>query len=209
MPNDQQQSSILASSNLSKYPALEKFLQVSQLQSQTGDSAGALSSNQALDLLEEAINETQSQAEVDLGSQTGGQKQKEVLSPVTEAAPAVEAAPKTNVEASVPVEAAAEAGAELGQELAEISKEVQEQRQAQDIKDQQTAINNLAQQAQQPLSDVKPVVVLPITVTQEAQGKHKSPNFSLRWLVEWANKIKKIFSGAVLYQEEVENSADV
>lgn len=46
----------------------------------------------------------------------------------------------------------------------------------------------------------QPVVVLPITPDIEKQGAHKSPKFSVRWLVEWSRKIMKMFSGKVIYR---------
>jgi hypothetical protein len=48
----------------------------------------------------------------------------------------------------------------------------------------------------------KPVVVVPITEEQRKKGKRKSPQFSLRWLVEWSLKIIKKFSGEVIYRQE-------
>jgi hypothetical protein len=47
-----------------------------------------------------------------------------------------------------------------------------------------------------------PVVVLPITPEEQAQGQKKSPKLSIRWLVEWSVKIMKKFSGKVIYREE-------
>lgn len=48
----------------------------------------------------------------------------------------------------------------------------------------------------------QPVVVLPITAQDQAEGKNKDLRFSLRWLVEWSIKIMKKFSGKVIYREE-------
>lgn len=47
----------------------------------------------------------------------------------------------------------------------------------------------------------QPVIVLPITPQQEAEGAKKSPQFSIRWLVEFSRKIMKIFSGKVIYRQ--------
>ena len=47
----------------------------------------------------------------------------------------------------------------------------------------------------------EPVIVLPITPEIEKKGKRKSPKFSLRWLVEWSQKIIKTFSGKVIYRD--------
>ncbi|MFZ5376346.1 MAG: hypothetical protein ACOZAN_01595 [Patescibacteria group bacterium] len=47
----------------------------------------------------------------------------------------------------------------------------------------------------------KPVVVLPITQEIEEEGQKKSPVFSIRWLVEWSQKIMKMFVGRVIYRQ--------
>jgi len=47
----------------------------------------------------------------------------------------------------------------------------------------------------------RPVIILPITQAMEDEGEKKSPKFSLRWLVEWSQKIIKIFAGKVIYRE--------
>jgi len=46
------------------------------------------------------------------------------------------------------------------------------------------------------------VVVLPITPEIQKKGKRKSVKFSIRWLVEWSQKIIKMFQGKVVYREE-------
>lgn len=48
----------------------------------------------------------------------------------------------------------------------------------------------------------QPVVVLPYTKKTEEEGKKKSPKFSIRWLVEWGQKIVKMFVGKVVYKSE-------
>jgi hypothetical protein len=47
----------------------------------------------------------------------------------------------------------------------------------------------------------QPVVILPITPEVEKQGQKQSPQFSIRWLVEWSHKVMKMFSGKVIYRE--------
>jgi hypothetical protein len=47
----------------------------------------------------------------------------------------------------------------------------------------------------------QPVIVLPITPEVEKLGGKKSPNFSVRWLVEWSHRLMKMFSGRVIYRE--------
>lgn len=49
----------------------------------------------------------------------------------------------------------------------------------------------------------EPVIVVPITPEIEKKGKRKSPKFSIRWLVEWSQKIIKMFAGKVIYLEPV------
>ncbi len=45
------------------------------------------------------------------------------------------------------------------------------------------------------------VVVLPITPEIEKKGKRKNPKLSIRWLVEWCQKIIKQFQGKVVYSQ--------
>lgn len=47
-----------------------------------------------------------------------------------------------------------------------------------------------------------PVVVLPITHEEEEEGRKKSPKFSFRWLVEWSDKVIKLFAGKAIYRKE-------
>ncbi len=47
----------------------------------------------------------------------------------------------------------------------------------------------------------QPVIVLPITPDIEKKGAHQSPQFSIRWLVEWSRKMMKMFSGKVIYRQ--------
>lgn len=51
----------------------------------------------------------------------------------------------------------------------------------------------------------EPVIVVPITPEIERRGKRKSPKFSIRWLVEWSQKIIKMFAGKVVYMEAPSN----
>lgn len=46
----------------------------------------------------------------------------------------------------------------------------------------------------------KKVVVLPITEEEEKKGKHKSPAWSIKWLITWSQKIIKMFRGEVIYK---------
>ena len=46
----------------------------------------------------------------------------------------------------------------------------------------------------------KKVVVLPITEEEEKKGMHKSPAWSIKWLITWSQKIIKMFRGEVIYK---------
>jgi hypothetical protein len=233
MPNDRAKTSILRDIDLKKYPKLSQFLTAQTLSNKK--DIQILSNNQALDLLEEAIGEVEDQRSKPTASLTRASRQKELdqsaskvisesiddslnseklsqteLQPIAKQESQIEK--QTSSEQPVSAEAVKSSEsaeiAEIGQELAEIKEDDKEQEEKL-AKKQQAAIDQLANQAQTSPKQVKPVVVLPITERQKEQAKKKGVHFSLRWLAEWAEKIKKIFSGAVLYKEEVENSADV
>ena len=53
----------------------------------------------------------------------------------------------------------------------------------------------------QPKYPTKPVVVLPITQEEEAEGIKKSVKTGFRWLVEWSRKITQMFIGEVIYKQ--------
>lgn len=48
----------------------------------------------------------------------------------------------------------------------------------------------------------RPVIILPITQEEEKEGMKKSPKLSFRWLVEFSNKVVKMFTGKVIYRQE-------
>lgn len=52
----------------------------------------------------------------------------------------------------------------------------------------------------------QPVVVLPITAEEEKAGAKKSPKFSIRWLVEWSQRLMKIFVGKIIYRSTTEST---
>lgn len=231
MPNDRAKTSILENIDLKKYPKLGQFL-TAQTLSDKKDTP-ILSNNQALDLLEEAIGEVENQRPKSTAP-SNSSRLKEINQAVASNLPELKVdenteslnqalaelssnkesqiEQQTNRERSVSAESVKSREtveiAEIGQEIAEIKEDDKEQEEELARK-QQATIDQLASQAQSPPNQVKPVVVLPITERQKEQAKKKSTHSSLRWLAEWAEKIKKIFSGAVLYKEEVENSADV
>jgi len=106
---------------------------------------------------------------------------------------AVEAAPNPEI-------------SKLSQELQEVSKESQERQKQAEIAEKQREIDHLAQTIKTPVAvSDRPVVVLPITAKSKEEAKFKSTKYSVRWLLEWCDKIKKMFLGAVVYKEEVEN----
>jgi len=234
MPNDRASGSLLQNIDLKKYPKLSQFLTVQSLSDKK--QTKLMSNHQALNLLEEAISEVEDQASAPTSLPTRSLRQKEIDQSVS--AVSAESAANSlnsekidqegdqaiaNKESSIELKQVNEQQtlaenvkssetaeiAEVGQELAEIKEVNKEQEEQESTKKQQAAIDNLVDQAQTPSAQVKPVVVLPITERQQELAKKKGVHFSLRWLAEWADKIKKIFSGAVLYKEEVENSADV
>lgn len=64
-------------------------------------------------------------------------------------------------------------------------------------------LKELAQQAaEEPPSSPQAMKVLPITKEQAQIGQKKSPKFSIRWLVEFSEKISKIFVGRAVYRQE-------
>lgn len=48
----------------------------------------------------------------------------------------------------------------------------------------------------------KPVIVLPLTQKENDEGRKKGPLNSIRWLVEFGQKIIKMFMGKVIYKPE-------
>lgn len=96
---------------------------------------------------------------------------------------------------------------ELSQEIQEVSKETKEQREQALIKEKQQAINDLAAASSIPVAvNDQPVVVLPITAASKEEAKFKTTAYSVKWLWEWCKKVSKIFAGAVVYKEEVEQA---
>ena len=221
MPDDRA-SALLANKDLSRYPALQRlsFLQRLDQSLATQDRSAngrLLPAKQALDLLDEAITEVQHTP-----TTTISQQQKERLvsnQPIDRQT--VDSGPEgqteqpvettTTIEQSAVVERA-ESGREQAEqrEISELGQEIKEigEQQKAPAAPQET-INSLAAaaSADSPQS-TQPVVVLPITEAKFVEGKKQGVNSSLRWLTEWIKKIKQIFSGAVFYQEQVENSSD-
>lgn len=53
----------------------------------------------------------------------------------------------------------------------------------------------------------QPVIVLPITPEVEKVGAVKSPQLSIRWLVEWSRRLMKAFVGKIIYRPIEGNTA--
>ncbi len=112
---------------------------------------------------------------------------------------------EANVEAAPTIES--QEVQELTKELQEVSKETKEQREQALIQEKQRAINDLAAASTTPVAITdKPVIVLPITAKSREEAKFKSTKYSVKWLWEWSQKIIKMFAGAVVYKEEVEEA---
>lgn len=219
MSNDQSLKRIFSGSNSNKYPTIGKFLpSFSKQKVVFSTNQDEVSNNDDdLELVDQLINQTLSSRE-DANSQNPVNAQvtgraKEVLrNEISESPPVME----SNTEAKM--DSNAESGAEspkefvsnpelaeLSKEIKEVSKETKEQREQALIKEKQQEINNLATEATTSVvvSD-KPVVVLPITAKSKEEAKFKTTKYSVKWLVEWCKKIAKMFSGAVVYKEEVD-----
>jgi hypothetical protein len=169
----------------------------------------ASTDDEDLELLDNLVATTLLSRPQDQPQPTTGSRQKELLetapAPVDSAQEATqEAAPEAGTEAAPAAESPELQ--ELTAELREVSKETKEQREQAEIKEKQAAISELAKTAITPVSvSDKPVVVLPITAKSKEEARFKSPKHSVVWLWEWCKKIAKIFDGAVVYKEEVEN----
>lgn len=231
--NDQTLKRVLSSSDPSKYPTIGKFLPPSAASQAVFQAAVApvsvpaakLEADQAaqadLDLLDQLVGQTilnrtnptysnQDSSAINQSSQVSSrakeaQNNLSVLEASQDQAQVIETA--QNVEVAPQVEAAPNSElAELSKELQEVSKETKEQRDQAEIKQKQQEISNLAATATTPVAvSDKPVVVLPITAKSKEEAKFKSTKYSVKWLVEWCEKIAKVFSGAVVYKEEIED----
>lgn len=214
---------IFSSSDAGKYPTIGKIFQFQPntdqpSQDSTTNAAQSISApqqtnddDQNLDLLDNLV----SQAILSHDQQTVSQTAPQTGSRAKELLPNEAQTVESNQIAEQTTEAAIEAPretvvspevSELSKELKEVTKEVKEQREQAEIKDQQQEINNLANAATTPVAvSDKPVVVLPITEKSKEEAKFKSTKYSVRWLWEWCKKVAKMFSGAVIYKEEIDN----
>jgi len=209
--NSQSLKRIFSSSNASKYPTLGKFLPNFSKQTVVFTS----DDDDKLDLFDNLINQTlnnQSDKPADISSSVnisqGSARAKETLNnqlPIENVSVAETVqAPESQVEVPVEVVNNPEL-VELSKEIKEVSQESKEQREQALIKEKQQEIDRLATEVVAPVAvSNKPVVVLPITAKSKEEAKFKSTKYSVRWLVEWCKKIAKMFSGAVVYKEEVD-----
>lgn len=232
MANDQTLKRVLSSSSANKYPMIGRFLPPSAMsqavfQATTAQApvpAVKIEADQAaqadLELLDQLVGQTiLNRANPNSGNQ--GQSAQDQLTQVSSRAKeaqnnlsSIDAAEPTKIAETAPMAETASSEevaanpelAELSKELQEVSKETKEQRDQAEIKQKQQEISNLAATASAPVvvSD-KPVVVLPITAKSKEEAKFKSTKYSVKWLVEWCEKIAKVFSGAVVYKEEIED----
>lgn len=218
--NDQSLKRIFSGSNSSKYPTLGKFLPSFSKQKlvYSANSSDVSKNDADLELVDQLINQTlinrnELAAQDSTYNAQSSARAKEILrNEIIEPLPATEPRAESKVESNV--EAGVEAPqeiisnpelAELSKEIKEVSKETKEQREQALIKEKQQEINNLATEAVAPVAvSNKPVVVLPITAKSKEEAKFKTTKYSVKWLVEWCKKIAKMFSGAVVYKEEVD-----
>lgn len=218
--NDQSLKRIFSGSNSSKYPTLGKFLPSFSKQKlvYSADSNNFAKSDDDLELVDQLINQTLTNrnkvtAQDSTYNTQSSARAKEILrneniEPLTAAEPNAESKVESSVEAGaeVPQEVISNPElAELSKEIKEVSKETKEQREQALIKEKQKEIDNLATEVVSPVAvSNKPVVVLPITAKSKEEAKFKTTKYSVRWLIEWCKKVAKMFSGAVVYKEEVD-----
>lgn len=203
----------------SKYPTIGKFLPIKISQqavfSDPKIEVKENDHNEDLDLLDQLVTQTLVNQGDSLSTLSGGQvsgRAKEVLnsqvSTDEEPLTSTENSQETSLKSQEFSESLSNSEAvELSKELKEVSKETKEQREQAEIKQRQKEINNLVASSAVPVAvSDKPVVVLPITAKSKEEAKFKSTKYSVRWLLEWCDKIAKVFSGAVVYKEEIEDA---
>ena len=222
--NDQSLKRIFSGLNVHKYPTFGKFMPSFSKQEviYSADSNNIAQSDADLDLADQLINQTLISRDNTIpqdsthGTQVAGRTKEILRNETADSLPDLES--NVEIDAEADVESGAESRpesapefisnpelAELSKEIKEVSKESKEQREQALIKEKQQEINNLATEAVAPVAvSDKPVVVLPITAKSKEEAKFKTTKYSIKWLVEWCKKIAKMFSGAVVYKEEVD-----
>lgn len=218
MANDHSLKRIFSSPSAQKYPTVGKFLPSLSSQKtvfsappvQVPTQVGQQDSEENLNLLDDLVTKTLLSRPSSQPTPVSGRAKENLANlnaseQALENAVAVEASPE-QAEAVDQAESLNTAEiSELSKELQEVSKETKEQREQAEIAQKQQEINNLVASASTPVAvSDKPVVVLPITEKSKEEAKFKSTKYSVRWLWEWCQKVAKIFSGAVVYKEEVE-----
>lgn len=207
----------------SKYPTIGKFLSGSSVQNtslppatqaNTQSQPTQPASDDDLDLLDQLVTQAlvsrENQDEEQVVSQVNTNRAKE-FAPISAKANELTQSNEANQENNTDQLESAETVsnpemAELSKEIQEVSKETKEQREQAEIAKKQQEINELAEASNTPVAvSNQPVVVLPITAQSKEEAKFKSTKYSVRWLLEWCKKIAKIFSGAVVYKEEIED----
>jgi hypothetical protein len=206
---------MFSGSNASKYPTIGKFLPQTSNTQVVFPGPQEKNADENLDTLDQLITQTlisrNDSVQTGQDSPQVSSRAKEVLPNQAQASAENAATEEVSkqIESISPVESAPNPEmAELSKELQEVSKETKEQREQAMIAEKQKEINNLAATVTSPvaISD-KPVVVLPITVKSKEEAKFKSTKYSVKWLLEWCEKVAKMFSGAVVYKEEVSEDA--
>lgn len=218
MANDHSLKRIFSSPSAQKYPTVGKFLPSLSSQKtvfsappvQVPTQVEQQDSEENLNLLDDLVTKTLLSRPSSQPAPVSGRAKENLANlnaseQALENAVAVEASPE-QAEAVDQAESLNTAEiSELSKELQEVSKETKEQREQAEIAQKQQEINNLVASASTPVAvSDKPVVVLPITEKSKEEAKFKSTRYSVRWLWEWCQKVAKIFSGAVVYKEEVE-----
>jgi len=213
--NQQSLQRILARPGVNKYATVSKFLTGA---SNTGQVASVSETSEAdvaqtdLDLLDSLVEQTLLSRPSDDQSSAVSARAKETLSKFnsdqlanSEIANTAEVSSEV-LPSSQEIVASSEIQ-ELSKELQEVSKETREQREQALIQEKQRAINDLAAASSTPVAvDNQPVVVLPITAASKEEAKFKTTAYSVKWLWQWCQKIAKMFAGAVVYKEEVEEA---
>ncbi len=149
----------------------------------------------AADTLAQVVPQVALQATDTLNPQqpTGGSTFKEVAPAAT---PDVVAPDAMGSIQYVEQEPSPELSPEVESFLERVEVQTQEQPQEIVIADGSTNVSTTTHHPSQP------VIVLPITPAIEHEGKNKSPHWSIRWLVEWSQRIIKAFSGKVIYRQQ-------
>ncbi len=209
------QSSALSSPTVKKIVGSNQdvIADVAEANSANNLNSEKLSQLDALILLEKAIDEVEQERQVVLLQQTDSDLSDQSplkkpginlppldQSPISSVKKEVEGSIQSSVEQGASVQVVeVEKSPELSPEVEKYLQEVH------DDKDQApkeiAIVDEIANLPTQNQFVSEPVIVLPITPEIQKKGKRKSPKYSIRWLVEWSQKIIKMFAGKVVYLE--------